>query len=417
MRTNRTFAFPPDLERMQRTLEALSSADVGGTPGGGVDRPALSDADRAVRDRFASMLDDLGLEVRVDEVGSMYGRRAGSDPDAAPVLVGSHLDTVSPGGRFDGILGVVAALEAVRLLQEHGVRTRRPIDVVNWTGEEGARFAPAMLASGVIAGEYGADFVHSRTDNEGRRFGDELTRIGYLGNAESRPSRIHASLEVHIEQGTQLEEQDVPVGVVSGVDPVRWYQVTVVGRGEHAGGPGQRDRRDSVVAASRMIVAARDLAVAEDRFKATVGIISAAPGSTNVVANTTTFSLDLRARSDTELDAAIDAVQAEFDRIAGEEKVSVEVAQTWRLQATAFDPALRSQLLQAAADDGVEAVEVSGSIGHDSLHLSKVTRSAMLFTLTVGGLSHCEEEDTPWEAAEQAVAVLTRVLRDVADEA
>ena len=157
--------------------------------------------------------------------------------------------------------------------------------------------------------------------------------------------------------------------------------------------------------------------MAEDRFKATVGIISAAPGSTNVVANTTTFSLDLRARSDTELDAAIDAVQAEFDRIAGEEKVSVEVAQTWRLQATAFDPALRSQLLQAAADDGVEAVEVSGSIGHDSLHLSKVTRSAMLFTLTVGGLSHCEEEDTPWEAAEQAVAVLTRVLRDVADEA
>lgn len=417
MSTNRTFSFAPNLQRMQDTLAALSSPDVGGTPAGGVDRPALSEADRAVRDRFATMLTDLGLDVRVDEVGSMFGRRPGSDPDAAPVLVGSHLDTVSPGGRFDGILGVVAALEAVRLLEEHGVSTRRPIDVVNWTGEEGARFPPAMLASGVVAGDYGADFVHSRSDNQGRTFGEELTRIGYHGDAASRPDRIHASLELHIEQGTQLEQKDVPVGVVTGVDPVRWYEVTVEGRGEHAGGPGQRDRRDAVVAASRMIVAARDLAVAEDRFKATVGNISAAPGSTNVVANTATFSLDLRAHTDAGLDEAIGSVQQEVDRIAGEERVRVRVEETWRLPATTFDPELRAQLMKAAAEDGVEALEVTGTIGHDSLHLSKVTRAAMLFTLTVGGLSHCEEEDTPWQAAEQAVAVLTRVLRDVADEA
>jgi beta-ureidopropionase / N-carbamoyl-L-amino-acid hydrolase len=402
---------------MQRTLDALSSEDVGGTPGGGVDRPALSDADRAVRDRFAGMLGELGLEVRVDEVGSMYGRRGGTVPGADPVLVGSHLDTVSPGGRFDGILGVVAALEAVRLLDDHGVDTRRPIDVVSWTGEEGARFPPAMLASGVVAGEYGADFVYSRCDGQGRTFGEELARIGYQGEAASRPSRIHASLELHIEQGVQLEQLGVPVGVVSGVDPVRWYEVTVEGRGEHAGGPGLRERRDSVVAAARMIVAARELALAEERFKSTVGTVATLPGSTNVVANTTRLSLDLRARTDADLDAAIASVEGAFGRIADEEGVSLRVEEVWRLAATTFDSALRSQLLRVAGEQGIAAAEVSGSIGHDSLHLSKVTRAAMLFTPTANGLSHCEEEDTPWEAAEQAVAVLTRVLADVADEA
>jgi beta-ureidopropionase / N-carbamoyl-L-amino-acid hydrolase len=409
--------FAPNLERMQRTLAALSSADVGGTPRGGVDRPALSDADRLVRDRFASMVEEKGMAVRVDEVGCMYARRPGSDETADPVLVGSHLDTVSPGGRFDGIVGVVAAMEAVQLLDERGVRTRRPIDVVNWTGEEGARFPPALLASGVAAGEYDAEFVYSRTDGDGVRFDDELDRIGYRGEARNRPARVHASLELHIEQGRVLEQADVPVGVVAGIEPVRWYTVTVRGRGEHAGGPGPRGRRDSAVAASRMVVAARDLAVAEERFKATVGILSAVPGSTNVVPHTASFSLDLRAHAEAEVDAAIVAVREAFDRIAAEERVEVEVQETWRLDATTFDPALRAQLMKAAAESGIEAMEVVGVIGHDSLQLSKVTRAAMLFTPTVDGLSHCEEEDSPWEATRQAVAVLAGVLCEVADEA
>jgi N-carbamoyl-L-amino-acid hydrolase len=409
--------FVPNENRMRRTLAALSDAEVGGTPRGGVDRPALSDADKKVRDRFARMLEDLDLRVRVDEVGSMYGRRASSEPEAEPVLIGSHLDTVSPGGRFDGILGVVAALEAVQLLNEHAVRTRRPIDVVNWTAEEGARFPPALLASGVVAGLYDADFVYARTDAQGRTFGEELARIGYLGDPDSRPTAIHASLELHIEQGTQLEHAGVPVGVVAGIEPVRWYQVTVTGRGEHAGGPGPRDRHDSAVAASRMIVAARDLAVAEERFKATIGIISARPGSTNVVPNTTSFSLDLRARTDAQLDEAIASLRQAFGRIAEDERVDVDLEDTWQLAATTFDPGLRSRLLQAAESLGVSATELTGGIGHDSLQLSKVTRAAMVFTPTVNGLSHCEEEDSPWDAAVDAVKILTKVLQDVANEA
>lgn len=412
----RDTTFVANLGRMRRTLAALSSADVGGTPAGGVDRPALSDADKAVRDRFASILEGLGLGVRVDEVGSMYGRREGADPGAEPVLIGSHLDTVSPGGRFDGILGVVAALEAVQLLNECNVQTRRPIDVVNWTAEEGARFAPALLASGVAAGQYRADFVYSRTDSQGHTFGDELERIGYRGDAASRPARIHASLELHIEQGTMLESCNVPVGIVAGIAPVRWFDVTVHGRGEHAGGPGPVGRRDSSVAASRMIVGARDLAVTNGGFKVTAGTISTAPGSTNVVPHTTTFTLDLRADSEAELDQAAESVRREIDRIAGEEQVSAGLEETWRLPATTFDPLLRSQLTRAAEGQGVDFIEMVGGIGHDSLQLSRVTRAAMLFTPTVDGLSHCEAEDSPWDAAHQAVGVLTRVLHEAANE-
>ncbi len=164
----------PDLERMQDTLQRLSSPEVGGTPGGGVSRPALSDADRAVRLLFQDMMEELGLDTRHDDLGSMYGRRPGTDPDLAPVLVGSHLDTVTPGGKFDGILGVTAALEAIRVLDDNTVTTLRPIEVVNWPAEEGARFSPAMVASAVIAGLHDADFAYGRVDGEGKRFGDEL---------------------------------------------------------------------------------------------------------------------------------------------------------------------------------------------------------------------------------------------------
>jgi N-carbamoyl-L-amino-acid hydrolase len=234
----------------------------------------------------------------------MYGRREGLDSGAAPVLVGSHLDTVSPGGRFDGILGVVAALEVVSLLEEAGVQTRRPVDVVNWTAEEGARFAPAMLASGAVAGVHDTELVYSRRDAAGLTFGAELERIGYRGGPEHRPQQIHASLEVHIEQGTVLEDSGDAVGIVEGIAPVRWHQVTVRGGGEHAGGPGLRHRRDAAVAAARMILEARDLALAADDFKTTVGIITAQPGSTNVVPHTVRFSLDVRAATDERLDEA-----------------------------------------------------------------------------------------------------------------
>ena len=403
----------PDLARMQRRLAALSAPEVGATAKGGVDRPALSDADKAARDLLRDLMEELGLAVRVDDLGSMYGRRQGHDPDAAPVLVGSHLDTVSPGGRFDGILGVVAALEVVSLLEEAGARTRRPIDVVNWTAEEGARFAPAMLASGAVAGVHQAEFVYSRTDAAGLTFGAELERIGYRGAREHRPPQIHASLEVHIEQGTVLDESGDAVGIVEGIAPVRWHQVTVRGRGEHAGGPGLRHRRDAGVAAARMMVQARDLALAADDFKTTVGIIAAHPSSTNVVPHTVEFSLDVRAATDARLDEAVRLVTAGFAGLAAEEGVEVVVEETWRLPPTEFDPGLRDLIQATAARLGHRSRRLVGGIGHDSMYLAGVTRAAMIFTPTVGGLSHCEDEDSPWEDITKAVEVLAHVAAEI----
>jgi beta-ureidopropionase / N-carbamoyl-L-amino-acid hydrolase len=404
----------PDRARMQHRLAALSAPEVGGTANDGVDRPALSDADKAARDLLWALMEELGLAVRVDDLGSMYGRRGGRDSGAAPVLVGSHLDTVSPGGRFDGILGVVAALEVVSLLEEAGAPTRRPVEVVNWTAEEGARFAPAMLASGAVAGVHNRDFVYARADAVGRTFGEELERIGYRGGQEHRPQKIHASLEVHIEQGTVLEDNGDSVGVVEGIAPVRWHQVTVRGRGEHAGGPGLRHRRDAGVAAARMMVEARDLALAADDFKTTVGSITAQPGSTNVVPHTVRFSLDVRAATDERLDDAVRLVTEAFAGIATHEGVEVVVDETWRLPPTEFDPDLRDLIEATAARLGHRSRRLLGGIGHDSMYLAQITRAALIFTPTVGGLSHCEQEDSPWQDITKAVEVLAHVTAETA---
>lgn len=404
------------VDRMQEILGQLSAPEVGGTPAGGVSRPALSDADRGVRLRFQDMMSDLRLATRFDDLGSMYGRREGRDERLAPVLIGSHLDTVVPGGKFDGILGVTAALEAVAVLNDTGVRTLRPIEVVNWTAEEGARFSPAMLASGVIAGVHDAEFVYGRTDQEGRRFGDELERIGFRGDPGNRPREIYASLEMHIEQGTRLEEAGVPVGIVSGIDPVRWFKVSVTGRGEHAGGPGPHNRRDAMVAASRMIAAARDRSLLDGNFKTTVGIIKVYPGSTNVVPSEVTFTLDMRAATDGELDDAVDAVMTLFSGVAAEEKVAVSCEPTFRLGWTEFDPHVRSVLRGAAERLGLAQMEIRGGIGHDSMHLAAVTRAGMLFTPTVAGLSHCESEDSPWDAILASTEVMIEALVELANE-
>src|SRR5919199_349450 len=319
-----------DLERMQRRLAALTTPELGGTPAGGMSRLALSDADRAARDLFVGWLRELGLAVRVDDFGNIYGRRTGVDPDAATVLVGSHLDTVPGGGRFDGILGVVAALEVASALEDAGATTRRPVEVVDYTNEEGARFTPAMLASGGLTGVFSRDYVYGRADREGHTFGDELARIGYRGEEGARPREIAASLELHIEQGPVLEAGGESVGVVEGVVGIGWYWVTVRGQSAHAGPTPMTMRRDAIVAAARMIVAARDLPRERGDVNATTGALTPEPGVINVIPPTVTFSLDLRAREDAAHDAALATARERFAAIAAEEGVAVEVAEHWR---------------------------------------------------------------------------------------
>lgn len=388
----------PNAERLRATLEAFAAADVGGTPRGGVSRPAASDADKAVRDRFAGMADDLGLAVRVDDAGNMYARREGTRPHAEPVVIGSHLDTVVPGGRFDGILGVAVALETVALLNDTGTRTVRPVEVVNWTGEEGARFPPAMLGSGVVTGAWDVEYAHSRVDAAGTRLGDELARIGYLGERAHRLGSFFASLETHIEQGTQLEEAGADVGVVSFIEPVRWCTTRVRGRGGHAGGPGPGGRAEAMVAAARMVVAARDASLETGDFKTTVGTMRVDPGSNNVIPHEVTFNLDIRSQDDDRIGRRLARVTGLFDEIAREEGVDVVVDQAWALSGPPFDASVQRLLGRVADERGVRWAPVRGHIGHDSLHLATMGPAAMVFTQTQGGRSHCEEEFAPGES-------------------
>ena len=413
-----TGAVKPDGERLARTLTLLADAEVGGTPGGGVSRPAGSDADGRARSRFAELARKLGLEVRVDDIGNMYAERAGADRTALPVVVGSHLDTVVPGGRYDGILGVALALEAAALLNDEEVKTRRPVVVVNWTGEEGARFPPAMLGSGVIAGFWDAQFALSRTDADGIRLDEELERIGFLGSPEHRLSGFHVALEAHIEQGTQLEELDADVGVVTAISPVRWATVRVTGTGGHAGGPGPVGRQEAMVAASRMIAAARDRSLAANGdFKTTVGTVRVLPGSNNVIPHDVTFNLDIRSVDDEKVELHLREVTELFGQIAHEEGVQVSVDRFWSMTSAPFDREVRALLSRLATDQGVRWAPVRGTIGHDTVHLAAVGPAAMLFTRTTGGLSHCEEEDAPWESVLATAGVLAGAVFALAEPA
>lgn len=406
----------PNEARLKHWLDVLSSPEVGGTRGGGVSRPALSPEDRAVRDQLSSIVSELGLELRVDDGGNMYARRDADNPRLAPVVIGSHLDTVVPGGRFDGILGVAIALETIALLNDADIRTARPLEVVNWMGEEGARFPPAMLGSGLVTGVWDAEYLHGRQDADGVRVGDALAQIGYLGSADHRLHRFHAALEVHIEQGTQLDATGNDVGIVPTIDPVRWCEVQVTGTGGHAGGPGPSGRKEALVAASRMIVAARDTAVATGRFKTTVGRIDAEPGATNVIPHAVRFALDVRSGSDERLDEVISELTEAFERIAGEEGVEVTVTGSWSMRSTPFDGHLQELLRQLARERGVAWMDTPGRIGHDSLHLAAIGPTAMLFTRTSDGVSHAESEHAPWSAVLATAGVFANATLALANE-
>lgn len=407
----------PDRERLADTMAAFSSPDVGGTPGGGVSRPAGSDFDKAARDLFTDRAEALGLTVLVDDIGNMSAWREGESPGELPVVIGSHLDTVVPGGRFDGILGVAIALETIALLNDAHCRTRRPVVVVNWTGEEGARFPPAMVGSGVVAAQWDVAYARSRVDQAGISLGDELARIGYLGAAENRLGDFFAALEAHIEQGTVLDDAGVDIAIVESIETVRWYTVHVSGRGGHAGGPGPEGRAEALVAASRMIVSARDEAVAAGHVRTTVGTMLVDPGSNNVIPHAVTFNLDIRSIDDEQVDAHFTRLSTRFREIAREEGVEVQITLDWAIGGNPFDEALRAVLARAADDAGIPWQSVRGRIGHDSSHLALIGPSAMLFTRTTDGVSHSEDESAPWESVVATAAVFANATAALANAA
>jgi N-carbamoyl-L-amino-acid hydrolase len=405
-----TTAIRIDGERLWSTL--MTMAAIGGTSRGGCNRQALTDEDKAGRDLFTSWARALGCAVTVDEVGNIFASRAGTDASAAPVLMGSHLDTQATGGRFDGVYGVLAGLEVLRTLSEHRIVTRRPVEVASWTNEEGCRFAPAMLGSGVVAGTYELVYAYERKDKSGRTFREELERIGYRGTAPARSRAFHAMFEAHIEQGPILEKTATTIGVVTGIQGAYWLDVTLEGEACHAGPTPMEMRRDPWRAACPIIEGAFVLAAENAPWgRATIGDIKVAPGSRNTVPERLVVSVDLRHPDKQVLDAMIVSFREFVAAAAARHNIRSSIEQIWHMPATAFDPRLVDLIDEAAGGLGLSRRRMVSGAGHDSLHTAQFAPTAMIFVPCVGGLSHNEaEEASPADLIAGANVLLQAVM-------
>lgn len=391
-------------------------ARVGATPGGGAHRPALSDADKEARDLFAARANDAELDLRVDEMGNMFARRAGENDDDAPAMTGSHLDTVPNGGRFDGALGVLAALEAMRTLNEKSISTKRPIEIVNWTNEEGARFPPSMLGSGVFAGAIERETAYEARDAEGARLLDELERIGYRGDSPCAPGAIASYVELHIEQGPVLVSEGAQIGIVEGIFGLCWLRITMKGERDHAGPTPMRMRRDALVGAARAISAIREIpAKLHPDFVATVGELSVSPNAINVIPDEVRFSVDFRHSRPEVMEGALALVREAAAREAGKEKLEIRIESVGSSTPMAFDESVGQAIKEACAESNCSHRYMWSAAGHDARYAAQLGATAMIFVPCVAGKSHSEEEDVDWEDAYRGCDVLARTLLKLAN--
>ena len=402
-----------DRRRLELTLEELSR--IGETPRGGLTRLALSDDDRRARDRVVAWMRATGLAVRVDRMGNIFGERPGTEP-LPPVMVGSHLDSVPTGGRYDGQLGVLCALEAIRALDDHGVRTRHPVTLVVFTNEEGARFQPAELASGVLAGRIPLEDAYNARDKDGIRLVDELERIGYLGPEPCAARPMRAYLELHIEQGPLLEEGGYSVGVVEGIVAISWSRVTIRGTQDHAGPTPMRTRHDALVAAADVVAGVRRLArdIVGGDTVATVGQLSLAPNIVNAIPGTVTLSVDLRDPSDAALDRALPMLERVVRQACEREGVRWELEHYWRVPYTPFDPLVVDTIERAARAAGTRHRRLRSGAGHDAQYMATLGPAGMIFVPSRGGRSHCEEEFTPMDDIEYGATTLLLAAAELA---
>lgn len=389
--------------RLQESLRQMS--EIGATAGGGVSRMALSDEDKAARDLLRRWMEEAGLEVLVDDLGNMRGRRPGREAGPA-VMLGSHLDTPELGGIFDGTIGVLGALEIVRTLNDHEVTTRYPVEIVNFTNEEGARFEPAMQGSGVVAGVFSRDYIYSRTDQQGLRIDDELRRIGYLGDAAARPAAVRAFLELHNEQNARLDEAELPVGVVEGVNGITWSEVTIEGEANNGPTP-MRYRHDAMLAAARVIDGVdRIVRELDDEAMGTVGRIKAEPNIINVIPGKVVFTVDLRHPDNDRLDLLVERVEGLLGQVCTEVGVAGRMERFWTSQRTPFDPQVIDAVQTACEEIGAGYLRLWSGAGHDARYMADICPTGMIFIRNKDGHSHREDEYCAPEDVEASVNVM-----------
>lgn len=379
-----------DGDRLNATV--LELAKIGATPDGGVTRLALSDEDKAARDLLIEWMSGAGLEIRVDDLGNISGVRPGNE-DVPPVYLGSHIDTVVRGGRYDGALGVLGALEVIRTLNDYKVETKAPVGLISWTNEEGVRFEPAMLASGVVAGAFTRGYAYDIRDRNGRRFGDELERIGYKGTEANRPLPASAYLELHIEQGPVLESLGKPVGVVGGIVGIVWHEVVVTGQSDHAGPSPMPLRKDALMAAATMISRIERLALDRDDVAvATVGRIRVEPDTINTIPGKVVFSVDLRHPEAETIESLSQELTELAETIASDRGVEIAVDRFWTSAPTPFDPAVVQAIRAGCERLGLAYGELWSGAGHDAKHMADLVPSGMIFVRSQDGVSHAESE-------------------------
>ncbi len=403
-----------DRTRLEQSIEELGR--IGETPRGGLTRLALSDEDRRGRDWMVARMGEAGLRVTVDRMGNIFGERPGTDA-LPPVLMGSHVDSVPTGGKYDGQLGVLCALEAIRSLNDHGIHTRHPVTLVIFTNEEGARFQPAMIASGVMAGKIALEDAYNARDKDGIRLVDELERIGYLGPEPCVPRAFRAYLELHIEQGPCLEEEKLSVGVVEGIVAISWSRLTIHGVQDHAGPTPMRIRHDALVAAAEVITGVRGIARAlGGDAVTTVGNLTVSPNIVNAIPGRVTLSIDMRDPRTETLDRGRPLLDTLVREACEREGVRYELEHYWQVPYTPFTPDVVAAVERAAQAVGARWRRILSGAGHDAQYMAAIGPTAMIFVPSHGGRSHCEEEFTAIEDIEDGANTLFLTALDLAGQ-
>ncbi len=401
-------------ERLWDSL--MEMAKIGPGVAGGNNRQTLTDSDKEGRDLFKSWCDAAGLSMAVDKMGTMFMTRPGTDPDALPVYVGSHLDTQPTGGKYDGVLGVLAGLELVRSLNDLGIKTKHPIVVTNWTNEEGARFAPAMLASGVFAGVHSVDYAYGRKDLEGKSFGDELKRIGWVGDEEVGARKMHAYFEYHIEQGPILEAEKKQIGVVTHCQGLWWLEFTLNGKEAHTGSTPMNMRVNAGLAMARIFEMVQKVAMdAQPGAVGGVGQVKFSPNSRNVLPGTVIFTVDIRSPDQAKLDGMRARIEKEAAEICAALGVKSSVEAVGHFDPVTFDPTLVGRVRKAAENLGYSHMNLISGAGHDACWAAKVAPATMVMCPCVDGLSHNEAEDISREWAAAGCDVLFHAVVETAE--
>lgn len=394
----------------------MEMAKIGPGVAGGNNRQTLTDADAEGRRLFQRWCEEAGLSMGVDEMGSMFATRAGEDPDALPVYMGSHLDTQPTGGKYDGVLGVLGALEVVRTLNDLGIRTKHPIVVTNWTNEEGTRFAPAMLASGVFAGVIDRDYAYDRRDAKGLRFGDELERIGWKGTEKVGARRMKAMFELHIEQGPILEAEGRQIGVVTHGQGLRWIECTVTGKGQHTGSTPMYLRRNAGRGLARVTELVHEIAMRrQPNAVGAIGHIDVYPNSRNIIAEKVVFTVDLRSHILETLEEMVAEFHARAPALCADIGVKFSARIVGQFDPPAFDEGCVKAVRDAAEKLGYSHMDIVSGAGHDACWINRVAPTAMIMCPCVDGLSHNEAEEISPEWAAAGADVLLHTVLETAE--